>query len=185
LAKKEFKNFFLATISYLLGWLVYFIYTNSDPIINFFEPLKLSLNNNYRRDADIYSLLQIYLLSDKASIFKYISIASIFFINLFFLIRINKQSSTFLKMSLVLICPLVFFPHSNYNYVLLFPLACYSLLKFDSSLNKINFFFVMYIFYLSRIVKHLLDIYWLYQPLLMSSIIFIIYQNTRKNKETI
>ena len=183
LVKKEFKNFFLATIPYLLGWFVYFMYTNSDPIINFFEPLKLSFMSNYRRDADIYSLLQIYFLEDKSSILKYMSIASIFLLNSFNLIRINKRSSNFLKMSLVLICPLVFFPHSNYDYVLLFPLACYSLLNFDSYLNKINFFFVMYIFYLSRIVKHLLDIDWLYQPTLMSLIILLIIMNTRVNRK--
>ena len=183
LVKKEFKNFFLATIPYLLGWFVYFMYTNSDPIINFFEPLKLSFMSNYKKDADIYSLLQIYFLGDKGSILKYISIAPIFLLNSLILIRINRQSSNFLKMSLVLICPLVFFPHSNYDYVLLFPLACYSLLNFDSYLNKINFFFVMYIFYLSRIVKHLLDIDWLYQPTLMLLIILLIIVNTRADRK--
>ena len=159
------------------------MYTNSDPIINFFEPLKLSFMSNYRRDADIYSLLQIYFLGDKGSIVKYISIVSIFLLNSFILIRINRQSSNFLKMSLVLICPLVFFPHSNYDYVLLFPLACYSLLNFERYLNKINFFFVIYIFYLSRIIKHLLDIDWLYQPTLMLLIILLIIVNTRTDKK--
>ena len=86
-------------------------------------------------------------------------------------------------MSLVLICPLVFFPHSNYDYVLLFPLACYSLLNFDGYLNKINFFFVIYVFYFSRIVKHLLDIDWLYQPILMSLIILLIIVNTRIDRK--
>ena len=183
LVKKEFKNFFLATIPYLLGWFVYFMYTNSDPIINFFEPLKLSFMSNYRRDADIYSLLQIYFLGDKGSITKYISIASIFLLNSLILIRINRQSSNFFKMYLVLICPLIFFPHSNYDYVLLFPLACYSLLNFDNYLNKINFFFVMYIFYLSRIIKHLLDIDWIYQPILMTLIISLIIMNSRVGKK--
>ena len=139
--------------------------------------------SNYRRDADIYSLLQIYFLGDKGSILKYISIASIFLLNLLILIRINRQSSNFLKMSLVLICPLIFFPHSNYDYVLLFPLACYSLLNFDNYLNKINFFFVIYIFYLSRIVKHFLDIDWLYQPILMLLIIVLIIMNTRTERK--
>ena len=183
LVKKEFKNFFLATIPYLLGWFIYFMYTNSDPIINFFEPLKLSFMSHYMRDADIYSLLQIYYLGDKGSFLKYISIACIFLLNSFILIRINRQSSNFLKMSLVLICPLVFFPHSNYDYVLLFPLACYSLLNFHGYLNKINFFFVIYIFYLSRIVKHLLDIDWLYQPTLMLLIILLIIMNTRTDRK--
>ena len=182
LTKKEFKKFFLATIPYFIGWIFYSLYTNSSPVINFFEPLKLSLQQNYIRDSDIYSLLQIYFIDDKNMMLKYISIISVFLLNFFVLVRINRLSNNFLKMSLVLICPLVFFPHSNYDYVLLFPLACYSLLKFDNHLNKINFFFVMYFFYLSRVVKHLLGVDWLYQPLLLSLIILIILLNTRGDR---
>ena len=31
----------LSLIPYILGWVIYFSYTNSDPILNFFEPLEL------------------------------------------------------------------------------------------------------------------------------------------------
>ena len=179
LVKKEFKNFFLATIPYLLGWFFYFLYTNSDAVTSFFEPLKWSLQKNYIRDADIYSLLQIYLVSDENIILKYAAIALVFLLNLLILTKINKLSDNFLKMSLIFICPLIFFPHSNYDYVLLFPLVCYSLLNFDIYPNKINFFFVIYIFYFSRIIKHLLDIDWLYQPILMTLLIFVIFFNIK------
>ena len=180
LVKKQFKNYILASIPYLLGWFIYFSYTNSDPIINFFEPLDWSLNyKQYTRDADIYSLLQMYFIDTNQVYLKYFSIIFVFILNLFFLIKINKLSDNFLKMSLVLICPLIFFPHSNYDYVLLFPLACYSLLNFENLINKIYFFFVIYFFYFSRIIKHLLNIDWLYQPILLLFIITLIFINFR------
>ena len=184
LVKKQFKNFFLATIPYLLGWFIYFFYTNSDPILNFFEPFDWILNNkSYTRDADIYSLLQIYFIDRSQVYLKYSSIIFVFLFNLFFLLKINKLSDNFLKMSLILICPLIFFPHSNYDYVLLFPLACYSLLNFENLINKINFFFVIYFFYFSRIIKHLLNIDWLYQPILLLFIITLIFINIRTKSE--
>lgn len=182
LIEKQFKKFFLATIPYLLGWLIYALYTSSDIILNFFEPLDWSLNyKQYTRDADIYSLLQIYFIDTSQKYLKYFSIIIVFILNLIFLIKINKLSDNYLKMSLVLICPLIFFPHSNYDYVLLFPLACYSLKNFDNLLNKINFYFVIYFFYISRQIKHLLDADWLYQPILLSFLIILLFYNVNQN----
>ena len=182
LIKKQFKKFFLATIPYILGWIIYALYTKSHIIINFFEPLDWSLNyKQYVRDADVYSLLQMYLIDSSQKYIKYFSIILVFILNLFFLIKINKLSDNFLKMSLILICPLIFFPHSNYDYVLLFPLACYSLKNFEILSNKINFYFVIYFFYMSRQIKHLLDMDWLYQPILLSSLITLIFYNIKQN----
>jgi hypothetical protein len=180
IVKKQYKNFLLASILYILGWIIYFLYTKSNPIVNFFQPIEWSLQHGYKRDGDIYSLLQIYILGEN-KILKYISIILIFTINMLFLIKINKIKDNFLKMSLILICPLIFFPHSNYDYVLLFPLACYSLLNFNILLNKINFYFVIYFFYLSRQIKHLLDIDWLYQPILLTFIIIILLLNIKNS----
>ena len=86
-------------------------------------------------------------------------------------------------MSLILICPLIFFPHSNYDYVLLFPIAAYSLLNFDLFINKINFFFVIYFYYFSRLIKHVLNIDWLYQPLILIIMILLIFLNIRARSE--
>lgn len=182
LANKEFKKLFLASILYLSGWFFYFLYTNSNPIINFFEPIKWSLQQKYiRQVADIYSLLQIYFFTNSGIFLKCLSIISIFILNFFILIKINKIPDNFLKMSLIMICPLVFFPHSNYDYVLLFPLACYSLLNFEKYLNKVNFFFVIYFFFFHRLVKHMIDLEWLYQPTLLIFMIIILFLNIRTN----
>ena len=111
IANKEYKNLLISIVPYLIGWIVYFSFTNSDPLINFFEPIQLSLQKGYIRDADFYSLINMYLISQKTLVTKSIFIFLIFLINFIVLIKINKVNDNFFKMSLILICPLIFFPH--------------------------------------------------------------------------
>ena len=177
LANKEYKKFLLSIIPYLIGWIIYFTFTKSDAITNFFEPIQLSLGKGYARDADIFSLLNIYLLSSKTLAVKLIFIILIFIFNFLLLIKINKNKDIFLKMSLIMICPLIFFPHSNYDYILLFPLLCYSLKNIEYLINKINIYFVIYFFYFNRIVKHLLDIDFIYQPISLIFLISLLFTN--------
>ena len=80
-------------------------------------------------------------------------------------------------MSLILICPLLFFPHSNYDYILLFPLLCYSFMKAEYLINKINIYFIIYVFYFNRIINHLIDFDILYQPMLLVSLTLIVILN--------
>ena len=177
LASKQYMNFILAAIPYFIGWTIYFFVTNSDPIVNFFEPIQLSLNKGYVRDADIYSLINIYFLTAKNLYFKLSTLFLLFIINFLLLIKINKNNDNFFKMSLVFLCPLIFFPHSNYDYVLLFPILCYSFLNNEYLINKINIYFVLYFFYFNRIINHLIDFDVLYQPLLLLFLIFLVITN--------
>ena len=177
LVQKKWKNFILASLPYLAGWFFYFLYTSSDPINNFFEPLIWSIKMNYARDNDIYSLLNIYIFSHFGSFAKYLGIIIIFLLNFFLLKKINTIQDNILKFSLILICPLIFFPHSNYDYVLFFPLLCFSLMKYNFLINKINFYFIIYYFYFNRIIKHLLDMDVFYQPLILLFMITIVFLN--------
>ena len=180
LASKEYKKFILATIPYFLGWLIYSFYTNSDPLVNFFEPFRWFLRLSYERQAiDLYTLGELYFSFKNNILYKSLLILLIFLINFFVLTKINKIKDDFLKMSLVFICPLIFFPHSNYDYVLLLPLACYSLHNFEKFINKINFYFVIYIFFFNRIFKHLLDLDWLYKPVLLLALVFVLLFNIK------
>ena len=90
-------------------------------------------------------------------------------------------------MSLVFICPLIFFPHSNYDYVLLFPILCYSFLNTEYLVNKINICFVLYFFYFNRIINHLIDFDTLYQPILLLFLIGLVITNiySYKNKDNL
>ena len=182
IANKEYKNLLISIIPYMVGWFIYFFFTNTDPLINFFEPIQLSLQKGYIRDADFYSLINIYLLSEKTLIIKLFFIFLIFGMNLIALLKINKNKDTFFKMSLILICPLIFFPHSNYDYILLFPLLCYSFLNNEYLINKINIYYVIYIFYFNRIVKNLIEFDVLYQPMLLVSLVMIVCLNLYSHK---
>ena len=187
LASKQYKYFILASIPYFVGWLIYFSVTSSDPLINFFEPIQLSLKKGYIRDADIFSLINIYFVPAKELNFKLFTLLIIFIINFILLIKINKNNDTFFKMSLVFICPLIFFPHSNYDYVLLFPILCYSFLNTEYLVNKINICFVLYFFYFNRIINHLIDFDTLYQPILLLFLIGLVITNiySYKNKDNL
>ena len=187
LASKQYKYFILASIPYFVGWLIYFSVTSSDPLINFFEPIQLSLKKGYIRDADIFSLINIYFVPAKELYFKLSNLLLIFIINFILLIKINKNSDTFFKMSLVFICPLIFFPHSNYDYVLLFPILCYSFLNTEYLVNKVNICFVLYFFYFNRIINHLIDFDTLYQPILLLFLIGLAITNiySYKNKDNL
>ena len=187
LASKQYKYFILASIPYFVGWLIYFSVSSSDPLINFFEPIQLSLKKGYIRDADIFSLINIYFVPAKELYFKLSTLLIIFIINFILLIKINKNNDTFFKMSLVFICPLIFFPHSNYDYVLLFPILCYSFLNTEYLVNKINICFVLYFFYFNRIFNHLIDFDALYQPILLLFLIGLVITNiySYKNKDNL
>lgn len=187
LASKQYRYFILASIPYFVGWLIYFLVTSSDPLINFFEPIQLSLKKGYIRDADIFSLINIYFVPAKELYFKLSTLLIIFIINFILLIKINKNNDTFFKMSLVFICPLIFFPHSNYDYVLLFPILCYSFLNTEYLVNKINICFVLYFFYFNRIINHLIDFDTLYQPILLLFLIGLVITNiySYKNKDNL
>ncbi len=177
LTSRQYKYFILSCIPYLIGWILYFSYTNSDPINNFFEPIQLFLKTGYMRDADIYSLINIHFSFFKLIYFKILLIIIIFILNFLVLIKINKNNDIFFKMSLILICPLIFFPHSNYDYVLLFPLLCYSVSNIEYLINKINVYFIIYFFYFNRIVNHLIDFDVLYQPILLFFMIILLIAN--------
>ena len=187
LASKQYKYFFLASIPYFAGWLIYFSVTGSDPLINFFEPIQLSLKKGYIRDADLFSLINIYLASAKEIYFKLLILFLIFILNFILLIKINKINDIFFKMSLIFICPLIFFPHSNYDYVLLFPILCYSFLNTEYLINRINIYFVLYFFYFNRIIDHLIDFDAIYHPILLAFIIGLVFTNiySYKNKDNL
>jgi hypothetical protein len=177
LLRRDFKNLLIASLPYIIGWIFYFNYTNSNWLVNFFEPIELILSTGYTRTGDLYSLCKIYLLEGKSGFYGYLLILLIFLINIFFIYQINSINIFFLKFSLILICPLVFFPHSNYDYVLMFPLLCYSIFKIELLINKINFYFIIYYFYINRLVRHLVNHDEIYQPFMMLLTILLIISN--------
>ena len=56
---------------------------NSNQLVNFFEPIELSLKKGYIRDADIFSLINMYFLNSSGVVLKFIFVIFIFLINYF------------------------------------------------------------------------------------------------------
>jgi len=193
LVEKKFKSLFLAIIPIIFGWLIYFIWTGSDPIQNLFDPLELILQKNYFRSNDLYSLLNIYILNTNNLLNKFFIFLIILFLNLFFLFKIKKIQNKLAKISLIFLLPLIFMPHSNYDYVLLLPLLILGISDFSLNINKFNFYLVIYYFYFNRTIKHVIESYILtsYKDSFYNIFIFILfiftllfnlnYYNNKKN----
>lgn len=186
LVSRNYKNLIISSIPYLLGWIIYFSFTDSNWLTNFFEPLKWILQSGYARTGDLYSFLQFFIFNSYGGFYSYVLLILIFILNIILISKINQVNIFFLRFSLILFCPLIFFPHSNYDYVLLFPLLSYSVMKINFLINKINVIFILYFFYFNRIVKHLLDIETFYQLIMLLLMVLIvilnIYSYNNKNK---
>ena len=131
----------------------------------------------YARTGDIYSILNNYLFSNLEYYYSFFLAILMFCLNIFFIFKDKKIKNNLLLMSLICLCPLIFFPHSNYDYVLLLPLLAYSFSAYNLLINKINLYFVIYYFYLNRLIKHQIDMDYIYQPIMLILTITIYYLN--------
>jgi hypothetical protein len=106
---------------------------------------------------------------------------------LLFLFKIKKIENKLIKMSLIFLLPLIFMPHSNYDYVLLLPLLILGVSNLNLKINIFNFYFVLYYFYLNRLIKHLInkDIYFdIFTFVFFISVLIININHYRKNSST-
>ena len=171
---KKYKIFFISVIPSIIGWIIYFMMTNSDPITNLFEPLILTMKKDFLEDSNLYSLIsQIHFLELKnINIFQQTfklypntffilnkSIILLLFIFLiFFYIKIILNSNNDLaKLSIICLMVLVFLPHARYEYIFLLPLLILSLKNVDKIIFKFNIGVIIYYFYFTRPIKHFIN----------------------------
>ena len=159
LVEKKYKYLLLSAIPSIVTWILYFNITNSNPIINLFEPIKLVLSKNYSWGTDLYSITKSLINFEKSFMFltpeqinSLVSISITLFLCLIFLIKIIKLKDDLLKLSLISLCTLVLAPHSNYDFIFLLPLLIFSIKDFNS--NKFNFYLIIFYFYFNKIVRH-------------------------------
>jgi len=176
LISKKYKLFLFSIIPSLLGWIIYFIMTNSDPITNLFEPLKLILGKNYLKTNDLYSLIsQIYifenydlketkilhesfkLYTDTSFIInKLIGLTIFLSLTFVFIKMISNIDNELVKLSVLCLIVLVFLPHARYDYILLLPLLILSIKNFKHIIFKFNVGVIIFYFYFNRFIKHLI-----------------------------
>ena len=157
LIEKQFKKLFLSLIITVLSWLFYSLYTDSNLIESFLGPFKLIISDNYIRTGDLYSLINIYFLKEVNIVNKLLQISVILIFNIYFLLQIKNFKNKLAKLCVICILPLIFLPHSNYDYVLLLPTLIFGIKNFHLKISKYCICLALYYFYFHRIVRHLID----------------------------
>lgn len=174
--EKKYKKLLLTSFFTLSGWLFYSFYTNSSLITNFFDPLKMNFQSNYIRTGDLYSILNIFFLKENNFTNKILQLGIVLFGNIFFLYQIKNINNKLAKLSVICFLPLIFMPHSNYDYVLLLPLLIYSIKNYKFFISSCGLYLTIYYFYFHRIIRHLVDNDAFYQSgMFLICIIFIIF----------
>ena len=173
LVEKKFKKLVLTSLLTIFGWLFYSYYTNSHFISNFFDPLKMNFQDNYTRTGDLYSIMNIYFLQENNIINKFLQLGLVLIGNFYFLYQIKEVNNKLAKLSVICFLPLIFMPHSNYDYVLMLPILIYGIKNFKFVIPRYGLYLTLYYFYFHRIIRHIFDNDLFYQSLML--IIFIIF----------
>ena len=187
LVEKKIKKLLLTSLTTIFGWLFYSYYTNSPFIPNFFEPLKMNFQDNYIRTGDFYSIINIYFFKENNTVNKILQLGIVVFGNIYFLYQIKDVKNKLAKLSVICFLPLIFMPHSNYDYVLMLPLLIYTIKNYNFRVSKYGFCITIYYFYLHRIIRHLIDNDMIYQSsmLLIFTSFIIIFVNHIKRKNLV
>ena len=184
LVEKKLKKLLLTSFLTIFGWLFYSYYTNSPLISNFFEPLEMNFQDNYSRTGDLYSIMNIYFLKENNFTNKILQLGIVLFGNLYFLYQIKNIKNKLAKLSVICFLPLIFMPHSNYDYVLMLPLLIYVIKNYKFAICKYGLYLTIYYFYFHRIIRHLIDNDMFYQSgmfLLFTIFIISFVNHIKKN----
>jgi len=151
LSSRKFKFLFLSFVPCVLGWLIYSLITNSNPLLTLFQPFELAIenqligetNNNMPKNKFIFSILEKISFIGfyyKSFIFLILSII----LNFFFILKIKNLNDNLLKLSCLSLSTLIFFPHYPHDYIMLLPFLVYSIKNFSYFISKITFFLTIY-----------------------------------------
>ena len=187
LVEKKFKKLLLTSLTTIFGWIFYSYYTNSTFLDSFFEPLKMNFQDNYTRTGDLYSILNIYFFLENSITNKILQLGIVLFGNIYFLYQIKNIENKLAKLSVICFLPLIFMPHSNYDYVLMLPLLIYTIKNYKFKISKYGLYLTIYYFYFHRLIRHWVNNDMIYQSgMLLIFIIFIIlFTNHLKKNNSI
>mgnify|MGYP001279314908 CR=1 FL=1 len=93
--------------------------------------------------------------------------------NIYFLYQIKDLKNKLAKLSVICFLPLIFMPHSNYDYVLMLPLLIYGIKNYKFDIPRYGVYLTIYYFYFHRIIRHKIDNDAFYQSLML--LIFFIF----------
>ena len=142
---KNKKYLFYSLIPPIIGWLLYSLITNSNAIVNLFEPIQLTLFSPITTANLNHFFSPIFYFYAKSTNLNLILFSSCIFINAYFIYKIESNIvDNIYKLSMISLTVLIFFPHWGHDYVFLLPLALVSYKYIKTKLGKINIFFITY-----------------------------------------
>lgn len=158
LISKKFKPIILTLIIPLLGLILYSYITKSYIFSTALQPFQLAIQNHLTSDDGISSMPKNIFLFSFFEFFKFenksfFAIILSLTINAYLIFKIKKIDDNLLKLSLILVSTLVFFPHYPHNFVLILPLLIYSVKNFNKLSSKISFFTSIYFLSFFRITE--------------------------------
>jgi len=183
LVLKKYKQFLLTIIPSLIGWLVYSYVTNSNILECLFDPIRLITKTGFAMtgQGQLFGIINEFIIFDNKILSMLIKIIIVFSLSLLVLVYINKLKDDEIKFPLIAFCPLIFTPHAQYDYIFLIPLLIYSIKNFSKNFSKINITFIIYYYYINRLVKHLINDDMIYSFFIFSIFVFILMLNLNKN----
>lgn len=185
IVEKKIKLLLLSIIPSLVGWFFYSYYTSSNLISNFFDPFKLIFQGNYTRTNDLYSILNLYIFQDNNYLNKSAVLIIVLILNIYLLFKIKDSKDNLFKLSIICLMTLVFMPHSKYEYILLLPLLIYSIHNLRDKINFFNFSLIIYYFYFNRIIRHWIYYEKIYDFLIFTIFLILLFLNISYKKNTL
>jgi len=158
LISKKFKPLILTLIIPLLGLILYSYITKSYIFSTALQPFQLAIQNHLTGDDGISSMPKNIFLFSFFEFFKFenksfFALAISLMTNTYLIFKIKKINDNLLKLSLILVSTLIFFPHYPHNFVLILPLLIYSVKNINKISSKISFFAAIYFLSFFRITE--------------------------------
>ena len=158
LFSKKFKPLILTLIIPLLGLILYCYMTKSNIFTTALQPFQLAIQNHLTGDGGISSMPKNIFLFSFFEFFKFenksfFALVISLITNAYLIFKVKKINDNLLKLSLILVSTLIFFPHYPHNFVLILPLLIYSVKNFNKISSKISFFTAIYFLSFFRITE--------------------------------
>ncbi len=155
LVSKDYKKFFFSILPCLFGWIIYCLITNSNILINIFQPLEL-LSLNLRDGGNLnkfylFSFIKYISFFSDFSKYSIIIIFTLIF-NIYIIKKISKVSNNLLKLSLLSLLIFISTPHFIHDNIILIPFLIYTIKYYNTNLFlfRINLFVSVYFLHFYR-----------------------------------
>ncbi len=147
---KNIYKVLITLIPVTVGWIVFSFMTDTDPLKSLFQPFLTTIYYHDQGDhlpTTIFSILKLF------NIKGFFLLLLPLILNFVIIYKVSLLKDNLLKLSLICLCILAFVPHQIHDYVLLFPLLLYSFKNLDLLSSKLNILFIIYFFFILRIIS--------------------------------